>query len=230
MSARDKGPTAVCGAARTKSGGAPCQKTAGWGTSTPGFGVCRLHGGMSPNHRQAAAVAMARAHVASLVGPVDIEPGDALQLAVALTAAEVRYFGQRIAELGADEIAGQATVTTTRKNEAAGESDDDADAPAEVVEVRQLPPALHVWVKARADAVERLARFSKLALDANVDERRVRVQEIQLDRLAGLVNAVMQDLAVAGLSAELRTLAGESFKRHRGLLESVNGTAHEVIA
>lgn len=214
----EKTPRPVCGAKRTKSGGQPCQKPAGWGTGTP-YGVCRLHGGMAPAHRQAAAVAAARAHVASLVGPVDIEPHEALQMAIALTSAEVNYFNERLAELGVDDVAGQASVTTRRRT-----TDGDG-----VVEVRQLPPALHIWVRARADAIDRLARFSKMALDANVDERRVRVQEVQLDRLAGVVNAVMRDLVSAGLSDELLRLAGERFKHHRGLLEApVNGTAHEV--
>lgn len=223
-----KTPRPVCGAARTKAGGAPCQKPAGWGTGVP-FGVCRLHGGMAPTHRQAAAVAMARAHIATLLGPVDIEAHDALQMALALTAAEVGYFSERIADLGADDIAGQATVSTTRRAAAAGAEGDDE--PSDVVEVRQLPPALHIWVKARADAIERLARFSKMALDADVDERRVRVQEVQLDRLAALVNAVVRDLVAAGLSDDLRQLAGDSFKRHRALLEApVNGSAHEVAA
>jgi hypothetical protein len=179
---------------------------------------------MTPDHRRAAAGAMARAHVASLVGPVDLEPHEALQLAIALTAAEVRFFGEQIAVLGVNDIAGQATVTTNRraKGDESGEVDD-------IVEVRQLAPALHIWVRARADAIDRLARFAKMAMDANVDERRVRVQEVQLDRLAGVVNAVMRDLAKAGLSEELRALAGDSFRRHRGLLDpAVNGTAIEV--
>lgn len=224
----DKTPRPICGASRTKAGGAPCQKSAGWGTPTPGFGPCRLHGGMWASHRQAAATAMARAHVASLVGPVDLEPHEALQLAIALTAAEVNYFSLRIAELGADDIAGQARVSTTRRA-AAGDAEGEGDA-GDVVEVRQLPPALHIWVKARADAIDRLARFSKMALDADVDERRVRVQEVQLDRLAGLVNSVMADLVRAGLSDELLRLAGERFKHHRGLLEApVNGSAREVL-
>ena len=107
---------------------------------------------------------MARAHVASLVGPVDLEPHDALQLAIALTAAEVNYFSERIAELGADDIAGQATVSTTRR--AAVAEPESGDEPGDVVEVRQLPPSLHVFVKARAHAIERLAKFSKMALDA----------------------------------------------------------------
>jgi hypothetical protein len=219
--------TAVCGAARTKSGGQPCQKPAGWGGPTPGFGPCRFHGAMAPNHRQASAAAMARAHVATLIGPIELEPHEALQLAIALTGAEVGFFSERIAELGITDIAGQATVSTTRRGAASAEGEDE---PGDVVEVRQLAPSLHIWVKARADAIDRLARFAKMALDAGVDERRVRVQEVQLDRLAAVVNAVMRDLTKAGLSDELRMAAGESFKRHRGLLEAVNGTAHEVAA
>jgi hypothetical protein len=215
----------VCGAARTKHGGAPCQEHAGWGTDHVGYGPCRWHGGQLPGVRQAAAAAEARAHVASLVGPIDLEPHDALQLAIALTAAEVNYFSERIRELGADQVAGQATVRTERRG--SGDGDEGGD----VVEVRQLAPALHIWVKARSSSLDRLARFAKMAMDADVDERRVRVQEVQLDRLAGVVNAVMRDLATAGLSDELRRLAGDSFKRHRALLEpAVNGTAHEVTA
>lgn len=186
---------------------------------------------MAPNHRQAAATAMARAHVASLVGPIELEPHEALRLAIALTAAEVQFFNERIGELGVVDVAGQATVSTTRRAAGVGEGDDASRPAGDVIEVRQLAPALHVWVRARADAIDRLARFSKMALDANVDERRVRVQEAQLDRLAGLVNAVVRDLVKAGLRDELRALAGESFKRHRGLLEApVNGTAREVVA
>jgi len=219
----------VCGAPRKRAAGAPCQHHAGWGTDHVGYGQCRLHGGMLAGVRGAAAAAMARDHVASLIGPVDIEPHDALRMAVALTAAEVEFFSSKIAELGVDEIAGRATVRTTRRAVDAGT--DGEHAADVVVEERQLAPALHIWVKARADAIDRLARFSKMSMDANVDERRVRVQEVQLDRLAAIVNAVMRDLGKAGLSDELRALAGESFKRHRGLLEApvVNGTAREVI-
>ena len=47
--------------------------------------------------------------------------------------------------------------------------------------------------------------------------------------LAAIINAVVRDLRKAGMSDELVSVAGESFKRHRGLLEApVNGTAHEV--
>lgn len=227
---RQDGSYPVCGAPRKRAGGAPCQLPAGWGTDDHlGYGPCRYHGGQLPGVRGAAAMAMARDHVAALVGPVDIEPHDALRLAVALTAAEVEFFSSKIAELGADEIAGQATVRTTRRPAAGGADDERAD--EVVVEERQLAPALSIWVRARADAIDRLAKFSKMALDANVDERRVRVQEVQLDRLAAIVNNVMRELIAAGLSPELRALAGDAFKRHRGLLEApVNGTAHEVAS
>lgn len=37
----------LCGAHR-RQGEGTCRKTAGWGTSTPGVGYCRLHGGSTP--------------------------------------------------------------------------------------------------------------------------------------------------------------------------------------
>lgn len=48
---------ALCGAARRQDGagervpagtGEPCERPAGWGTSTPGVGPCKLHGGTLP--------------------------------------------------------------------------------------------------------------------------------------------------------------------------------------
>lgn len=52
------------------SGGEPCERPAGWGTSTPGVGPCRLHGGTLPSVTKAAqeqaALAEARRGLARL--------------------------------------------------------------------------------------------------------------------------------------------------------------------
>lgn len=52
----------VCGA-KTRTAekeGRPCQKPAGWGTSHPGYGACRLHGGSTPVHVAKAALEQVR--------------------------------------------------------------------------------------------------------------------------------------------------------------------------
>lgn len=231
----------VCGA--TTRAGHPCQRPAGWGTDHVGFKRCKLHGGTAPSGRAAGAAAMARAHVAAMGGPIHLEVHEAFELAIAMTAGEVQFYDRQIALLRDDQVAGQATVTTTRL--AAGDdraSSDDGDDQAgdddqaereprgTVTEVRQLAPALNVWVMARAAALERLVRFAKAAADADVDERRVRILEAQGQALAGVVNAVMRDLVAAGLAPDLKRLAGESFRRHAALLEAVPGTAIEISA
>ncbi len=38
----------ICGAQRSQGGGAPCTRPAGWGTTHPGEGSCKLHGGATP--------------------------------------------------------------------------------------------------------------------------------------------------------------------------------------
>jgi hypothetical protein len=214
----------VCGANR-RQGGGPCQLPAGHGTDHLGVGRCKWHGGNTTSQRKAAAVEMARAHVASLGLPVDVEPHEVLILATQVSWAEVVYCDQEMAKLGASQLAGQAVTRHTRPR-SLGKDGEDPDEP--VTEERELAPALHIWMVARAAAMERAAKFAKMALDAGVDERRVRVQEAQADRLASVVNAVIRDLVAAGLSAELRSLAGERFKHHLASLDVVTGTAIEV--
>ena len=66
-----------CGAKRRQGDGAPCTLTAGWGTSHPGIGRCRNHGGSAPSSVKAAelvrAESQARKHFGKLV---EIRPID----------------------------------------------------------------------------------------------------------------------------------------------------------
>ena len=50
-----KAPARLCGATRTKHGGVPCRRPAGWGTDHVGFGSCKLHGGAAPGPSKHAA-------------------------------------------------------------------------------------------------------------------------------------------------------------------------------
>jgi hypothetical protein len=63
-------------------------------------------------------------------------------------------------------------------------------------------------------AVERLARVSKLAADAGIDERRLELDSLVIDRLGAAVTAAITDAALdedsrARLDAALRTRLGE---------------------
>jgi hypothetical protein len=68
---------AICGAKR-RQGGGPCGRHAGWGTSHPGYGHCRDHGGASPGGVKYAARLAIAEQARAVVGPVEIEPMDAI--------------------------------------------------------------------------------------------------------------------------------------------------------
>jgi hypothetical protein len=170
---------------------------------------------------------MARAHAASFGAPVYREPHEAIEWAMALTAAEIEFYDRQIQQLEEREIAGQVSVQHRRplKEEKGAE-----DPSVEVVETRELGPAAHIWVQLRAQAIDRYAKYAKAAADMDVDERRTRIAERTSNALAGVVNAVMADLVEHGLSAELRALAGERFRHHVALLDVVEGSAVEVAS
>src|SRR3954447_14085296 len=77
----------LCGA-RTRSGGA-CKRPAGSGTDHVGFGTCRHHAGSTPSGRQAAARQQALAELRSVGELDDVDPVEALQVAVNLAHARV---------------------------------------------------------------------------------------------------------------------------------------------
>lgn len=64
-------------------------------------------------------------------------------------------------------------------------------------------------------AVERLARISKLAADAGIDERRLELDALVIDRLGGAVSAAIDD---AHLDEDSRARLGEALRRRFGEL------------
>lgn len=191
----------LCGAA-TRSGGR-CSKQAGWGTEHVGVGKCRLHGGSTPTHQRRAAREMA----VVMGAEHDIEPQDALLWCIRIAAGEVNYCSAQIAELEAADAVGHPVVEVER---AAG------DAEGTLVERRRQTVALNIWIRARQDAVERLARFSKMALDAGVAERQVRVAERYGQQIAQLLAGVLAEL---DLNERQQRRAPDVVRRHLVLLE-----------
>jgi len=73
-----------------------CAMPAGWGTSHPGIGCCKYHGGNAPNHIKSAA----RKEYRILFGtPMEINPLDALLWCIRVRAGEVKWLSDRMAEL-----------------------------------------------------------------------------------------------------------------------------------
>jgi hypothetical protein len=65
--------------------------------------------------------------------------------------------------------------------------------------------------------MDRLARFSKMALDAGVAEKQVRIAERHGEELAKVIGAALSEL---NLTPEQRKLAPEVIRKHLTPLES----------
>lgn len=95
----------LCGAKRRKKGGAPCELPAGWNTSHPGYGRCRLHGGMTQTHVKAALREAGRAMMRVDVQELDVNPLDAMLYTVRrFSALALCYRGQMAAVPMADKV------------------------------------------------------------------------------------------------------------------------------
>lgn len=103
---------------------------------------------------------------------------------------EVAYASEQIAELQPEEAVGP--IVTTRPLKGAGGSEWD-----EVRAREEGPPALHIWIEVRARAMDRLVKYSEVAIKAGLEERRVRVAEAQGHLMAEAVKGILADLGVA---------------------------------
>lgn len=178
-----------CGA-KTRSGGT-CKQVAGARTHHTGEGRCWLHGGASPQAEVAGVVQLARREALVMGQPMDdLSPEEALLECIRITGGEVRYASERMAELDPEEAVGPTVSTRPLKWEKGAES------PSERVE-EHGPPAIHIWIEVRHRAMDRLVNYTKVAIAAGLEERRVKVAEQQGALLAQAVRGILADLGVA---------------------------------
>src|SRR3954451_10234720 len=190
--------------ARARSGGR-CQKPAGWGTDHVGWGVCRLHGGSTRTARVGAHRQAVLAEMPTMGGELEIAAIDALQLCVGREAGRSAFLRTMVEAIDPD---GARQLS---------------DPGSEVAQLAHL----------EAQSTERLARFSKMAIDAGVDERRVRLVERQAQALAhAFTTALDQHPLGAEMTTSQRAELVRLFAAQLALLESgagdVEGQAREV--
>lgn len=177
----------LCGA-KTRSG-TPCKLAAGHGTSHVGTGRCRRHGGSSPQAELAGQVVLARREAMVMGRPLDVQPHDAILECIRIAAGEVQYASDRISELAPAEAVGPVVTTRPLKHEKGAESR------TERVE-EHGPPAVHIWITVRHQAMDRLVTYSKVAIAAGIAEREIRLAEQQGHLLAQVIRGVLTDLGV----------------------------------
>lgn len=201
---------AQCGA-KSKSG-APCRRPAGAGTDHVGYGPCKLHGGSTATHRKHAAKLQAAAEANRLgvvMGlPIEVDPLEALLRCIWIAAGEVSYCSDRISELGDDEA-----VVNYHESQTGSEIS---------YEKTSTAAELNIWIVARRDAMDRLAKYSKMAIDAGVAERQVRVAE----KLGGIIGALVQSvLGDLDLSAKQLDAAPGIVRKHLARIANESATA-----
>jgi hypothetical protein len=192
------GSNGMCNAYMTKRD-KRCEMPAGQGTNHPGYGACSVHGGNAPQSQLTAAKQMAR--VMGL--PIEVTPHEALLYCVHITAGAVDYCNGMIEEL---EDAVVTPTVETHKEWMGGE--DGGGSSTTIVYKEQ---ELNLWIKARDDYVEKLSRFSKMALDARIDERMISLAENQAAMMRPIFVAVFTDLQ---LTDEQRAKAPDILRKH----------------
>lgn len=178
---------AICGAASRRDGKL-CLHEAGWGTSHPGFGFCKMHGGSHRNGEKHAAKIQVQ-QMAQVMGvPLDVDPTVAILNAISIVAGEVEYATLMVAALNEDqavETFGEETIS-------------DGGRTVKTTNVATL----NVWIRTRHEAMDRLVRYAKTAIDAGVAERQVRVAEQMGGMLGKLITAVLGELSLSPAQLE----------------------------
>lgn len=156
----------ICGAKKRVSG-EKCQRPAGWGTSHLGTGRCRTHAGNSPTARAAAL----KKHAIQFMGaPKDINPFDAIIWCIKITAGEIEFLSMEIAKL--------------------------TDLKDLWVEHTIAGQQMNVMVRYRAEAQDRLVKYSKEAISLGLAERAIRMAEMFGETIARLLEGVASDLVL----------------------------------
>lgn len=181
------------GATCRRTNGEPCGNYPKPGTQPP---VCDVH---LPNPR-----ARANAAVRAAVAPFDpqlpeVHAGEVLLRMLAYAADRQRYYASLLArqhdELGASPTLQQeidlATFSTYSARGKSGE------------QIR----ALHRW---EAHWLAETARLAKLALDAGIDERLVRMHEAQVDAVAAVIEMAMRLLGTPVEDERVRQVVHQS--------------------
>lgn len=190
----------ICGAKRTNGEGV-CKNKAGQGTPHYGFGRCKHHGGNTESGIRAGAKHVGRQIIANMKfggdrnDYPDITPEQALLEEVRRSYAMVRWLEDRIGqwEWLADngdikdhpEIGGLPLLLTETTRGYSQETDQ------------------HQWLVLYREERAHAARMAKLAIDAGIAERMVRLAEDQGSLLANAVKQILEALSLNPRQAKL---------------------------
>lgn len=189
----------------------PCSKPPKGAT-----GLCRSHGANLPSVARAAeqkiALMQAQGEIATLMREVDIpdqHPLDGLLEVVRVSGSMMRLLTVKVGELNEDPETREVMEENPKTGELKLKKLDEGDGLWGYDKDNQRTP--HIWVQLLRIWSERYERACKTALDAGIDERKVRLAEDTADTF---FTALSKATATAGLSpaqleALMRSLARE---------------------
>jgi hypothetical protein len=119
---------------------------------------------------------------------MEMDPYDALLWCIKITAGEIHWLSHKLSQIPEKQWL-ENTLTGKKIN---------------------------VWARQREIAIERLAKFSKWAIDAGLEERKVRIAELYGEMLGRLIKGILDDLH---LDPQQREDSAAIVRKHLHLLE-----------
>lgn len=180
----------------------------------PGATVCRMHGGAAPQVQKAGAARRAKqkaeAQLHELGHPIeDTDPTEALLGLVWEAAGNVAFLRRKVQQLE------QGWVGRVYSEQHHHEDDDEdpGEPGAGIVGPSHLGDgAAHVYLLLYSEWCDKLAKYSKMAIEAGIVERQIRIAEQQGELMAEVIRGILRDLQIPA-SPEVLTVV----RRHLSL-------------
>lgn len=192
--------------AALKKDGKCCRKREGWGTKHAGYGLCKLHGGNSPNGTVNARGIEAARLVEQYGLPREIDPHEALLEELARTAGHVDWLRVQIGEIEEAALVGPVGQEGTGKDGTTHHPEGKPNA----------------WLALYQEERKHLVSVAGACAKAGIEERRVRIAEEQGQMIARVLRSVLVKLGVDPADRRVGTIV-------RDELMAINGRGSEVV-
>jgi len=193
---------------------------------TVGATVCRYHGGAAPQVIKAGKARRAKEDaakkLAKLGQPIEgLDPTDVLLGLVWEAAGNVAFLRRKVQQLQQGWV---GRVYSETLPDAKGDDDDPGEPGDGIVGPTHLGDGgAHIYLQLYAEWCEKLAKFSKMAIEAGIVERQVRIAEQQAELMAQVIRGVLRDLNIpsspqvlAIVGRHLALAAGEPTEPEQG--------------
>lgn len=181
-----------------------CKKNAGDGTTHPGIGRCKHHGGSTINHVESAQKEMLRKAVATYGLPVTITPEEALLGELERTYGAVLWLQERIGQMDPEALVwGRHQAKQLGYRQLSDDAEElRAAIGTDLYEVT-LQAGTSAWMQLYLKEREHLTKIAATAIKAGLEERKVNLAERQGSQLRTVLMAVFSELRLTDAQMRL---------------------------